>query len=105
VPTIPSSIIDPIWNQCSALLPAREVHHPLGCHRPCLPDRIVVDQRVQVLVLACAAQRIADATVSATTLHRRDEWITAGVIDTALGLMLGAYDLLIGLKLADLRRD
>jgi hypothetical protein len=106
VPAIPASIKAPIRDQCSALLPAREASHPLGCHRPRLPDRVVFDQRVRVLVFGCAAQRITDATVATTPLRRRrDEWITAGVIDTVLGLMLGACGRLIGLKLADLRRD
>jgi hypothetical protein len=42
-----------LWVQVSALLPARQVHHPLGCHRPRIPDRIVFDKLIQVLAFGC----------------------------------------------------
>jgi transposase len=103
VPAVPSSIIEPIWDQFAALLPPHRAHHPLGCHRPRIPDRLIFDKLVQVLVFGCAYHRIADATCSATTLRRRrDAWIAAGVMDTLLTLALGAYDRLIGLALDDL---
>ena len=106
MPAIPSSIIEPIWDQFAALLPAHRDPHPLGCHRPRIPDRVVFDKLVQVLVFGCAYQRIADATCSATTLRRRrDEWIAAGVMDALLALALEAYDRMIGLRLADLSID
>jgi hypothetical protein len=66
----------------AALLPTRRVHHPLGCHRPRIPDRIVVDTRIQVLVVGCGSRRIADHSCSATTLRRRrEEWISGGVAE------------------------
>jgi transposase len=106
VPALPSSIIEPLWDQCSALLPRHDASHPLGCHRPRIPDRLVFDKLVQVLVFGCAYHRIADATCSATTLRRRrDEWIAAGVMDTLLDLVLAAYDRMIGLELADIAVD
>jgi hypothetical protein len=54
VPAIPPYIIEPIWEQFSALLPEREVHHPLGSHRSRIPDRVVFNKLVQVLVFGCA---------------------------------------------------
>lgn len=106
MPAIPSSIIEPIWDQVSALLPSPDDTHPLGCHRPRIPDRLVFDKLVQVLVFGCAYHRIADATVSATTLRRRrDDWIDAGVMDTLLALALAAYDRMIGLELRDIAVD
>ena len=106
MPAVPSSIIEPIWDQFSALLSVHQVDHPLGCHRPRIPDRLVFDKLVQVLVFGCAYHRIADDTVSATTLRRRrDAWIAAGVMDALLTLVLGAYDRMIGLTLADLAID
>jgi predicted ester cyclase len=33
MPAIPPYIIEPIFEQFAALLPEREVDHPLGCHR------------------------------------------------------------------------
>src|SRR5215204_3921204 len=34
MPALPPYITEPIWEQFCALLPEREVDHPLGCHRP-----------------------------------------------------------------------
>lgn len=106
MPAVPSSIIEPIWDQVSALLPPRQEAHPLGCHRPRVSDRVVFDKLVQVLVFGCAYHRIADASCSATTLRRRrDEWITAGVMDRLQALVLAAYDRIIGLDLGDVTVD
>src|SRR5215218_1291234 len=80
VPALPPYLIEPIWQQFSALLPERKVNHPLGCHRPRIPDRVVFEKLVEVLVFGCAYERIADEGCSATTLRaRRDEWIDSGV--------------------------
>jgi hypothetical protein len=46
VPALPSSVIEPIWDPFAALLPDRQVAQPLGCHRPRVPERIVVDKLV-----------------------------------------------------------
>jgi hypothetical protein len=81
-PDLPSSILEPLWVQFAALLPTRQDAHPLGCHRPRIPDCIVFNKLIQILVFGCGYRRIADHTCSATTLRRRrDEWITAGVAD------------------------
>jgi transposase len=76
VPAIQPYIIEPIWEQFSALLPERKTDHPLGCHRRRIPERVVFEKLVQVLVFGCAYWRIADEQCSATTLRRRrrDEW-------------------------------
>lgn len=106
MPALPSSVLDPLWDQFAALLPERDVAHPLGCHRPRIGDRIVFDKLVQVLVLGAAYERIADTTCSATTIRdRRDEWITAGVFTRLEQLCLDAYDRIVGLELADVAVD
>ena len=106
VPALPSSVIDPVWDQFAALLPEREVVHPLGCHRPRIPDRVVFDKLVQVLVFGVAYARIADASCSATTIRdRRDEWITAGLFETLEQLCLESYDRIVGLDLEHLTVD
>jgi len=106
VPALPSSVLEPLWVQVATLLPARRVHHPLGCHRPRIPDRIVFDKLIQILVFGCGYRRIADATCSATTLRRRrDEWITAGVADQLRLAVLAAYDRMLGLELEHLMVD
>jgi transposase len=106
VPALPSSILEPLWVQVAALLPTRQVYHPLGCHRPRVPDRVVFDKLIQVLVFGCGYRRIADHSCSATTLRRRrDEWISAGVAEQLRLLVLGAYDRLFGLELEHLAVD
>jgi transposase len=81
VPALPPYLIEPIWQQFSVLLPEREMDHPLGCHRPRIPDRVVFEKLIQVLVFGCAYHRIADESCSATTLRdRRDEWIELGAL-------------------------
>jgi transposase len=106
VPALPSSVLEPLWVQVAALLPTRQVRHPLGCHRPRIPDRVVFDKLIQVLVFGCGYRRIADAACSATTLRRRrDEWISSGVANQLRLAVLGAYDRMFGLELEHLAVD
>jgi transposase len=106
MPALPTYLIEPIWEQFSALLPERETDHPLGCHRPRIPDRVVFEKLVQVLVFGCAYERIADEGCSDTTLRRRrDEWIALGAMDELRGLALEAYDRFVGLELSDMAVD
>ena len=82
MPALQRYIIEPIWEQFAALLPDRKTDHPLGCHRPRIPDRVVFEELVQILVFGCAYWRIADEGCSAATLRRRrDEWMEAGLMD------------------------
>ena len=109
MPAVSSCVIEPIWDQFRALLPERPPvapSHPLGCHRPRVPDRVVFDKLVQVLVFGCAYDRIADETCSATTLRRRrDEWIALGVTEALRDLALAAYDRMVGLVLDEIAVD
>ena len=102
MPAIQSYFIEPIFEQFRALLPKREVNHPLGCHRPRIPDRVVFEKLLQVLVFGCAYWRIADESCSETTLRRRrDEWIDLGVMDALREMVLEVYDQIVGLDMAD----
>jgi transposase len=106
VPALPSWLIEPVWDQFAALLPERHDTHPLGCHRPRIPDRVIFDKLIQVLAFGCAYERIADATCSERTLRRRrDEWITAGIMADLARIARDAYDRMIGLNLDDLAVD
>jgi len=106
VPALQPCVIEPIWEQFSALLPEREVEHPLGCHRPRIPDRTVFEKLVEVSVFGCAYWRIADESCSATALRRRrDEWIEGGLMDERRQMALDAYDRTIGLGLSDTAVD
>jgi len=106
VPALPPYIIEPIWQQFLALVPSREVNHPLGCHRPRIPDHVVFEKLIQVLVFGCAYWRIADEECSASTLRRRrDEWIEAGAMEALEELALESYDRVVGLELAEVAVD
>jgi transposase len=103
---LPPYLIEPIWQQFSALTPQRQTTHPLGCHRPRIPDRVVFEKLVQVLVFSCAYERFADETCSATTLRdRRNEWIDLGAMDAIGELVLEAYYRMVGLELSDIAVD
>jgi transposase len=109
VPALPSWLIEPLWDQFAALLPARQIYvatHPWGCHRRRIPDRIVFDKLLQVLRFGCSYQGIADTTCSATTIRdRRDEWIALGVFDQLARIARDAYDRIVGLLLDDVAVD
>lgn len=106
MPAISPYIMEPIWEQSRALLPERKVDHPLGCHRRRIPDQLLEERLLQILVFGCAYWRIADESCSATTLRRRrDEWISAGVMDNLEEMARQAYDRTIGLDVADVAVD
>jgi transposase len=106
VPALEPYLIEPIWQQFSALLPERHTDHPLGCHRSRIPERVVFKKLVEVLVFGCAYHRIADASCSESTLRRRrDEWIELGLMERLREICLEAYDRLIGLELSEVAVD
>jgi len=83
VPALPPYIIEPIWQQFSALLPSREeVEHPLGCHRPRISDRLVFEKLIQILVFGCASSGGSPTShvqpprcaVGATSGSRPERW-------------------------------
>ena len=106
MPVVPSWLLEPLWEQFSALLPARPVYdpsHPLGCHRPRISDRIIFDKLVQVLRFGCSYEAVADRACSATTIRqRRDEWIKAGIFARLKAIARDAYDRIVGLVLEDI---
>ena len=106
MPALQPYLIEPIWQQFQALLPERATNHPLGCHRPRVPDRVVFVKLVEVLVFGCAYWRIADESCSESRLRRRrDEWIDLGVMEALRSLALESYDRFIGLELFDVAVD
>jgi hypothetical protein len=63
-------------------LAEHQTDHPLGCHRRRIPERVVFEKLVQVLLFGCAYERIADASCKQSTLRRRrEEWIELGVME------------------------
>ena len=82
------------------------VHHPLGCHKPRIPDRVILEKLVQILVFGCAYRRIAEEGCSATAIRdRRDEWIELGVMEALRQIALESYDRFIGLELEEVAVD
>jgi len=80
--------------------------HPLGCHRPRIPDRVVFEHVIAALVHGSGYERIASPGCSDATIRRRlKEWAAAGVSEQVHTLALRAYDRMIGLELDDLAVD
>jgi transposase len=101
------TVFEPVWVTAESLIPPVEDHHPLGCHRPRVPDRTCFFGIVARLVTGCSwdvAARLVG--VGETTLRRRrNEWLRAGVFHCLAELALSAYDRMIGLKLHEVSID
>jgi transposase len=109
VPVLPACLMEPLWDQFSALLPERPLvspTHPLGCHRQRIPDRIVFEHVVAALVHGSGYERIASPGCSDATIRRRlKEWAGLGLSEQVHTLALQGYDRMIGLELDDLAAD
>lgn len=92
-----------IWQTIEPLLPPPDMSHPLGCHRPRVPDEVCFRGILIRLVTGSSwadIEAILGFEVSDTTLRaRRDEWIDAGVFDTLAAEALAGYDRIIELDL------
>jgi transposase len=101
--------MEPLRDQFSALLPERPVvspTHPLGCHRPRIPDRVVFEHVIEALVHGSGYERIARPGCSDATIRRRlQEWSALGLSEQVHALALEAYDRMIGLDLENLAVD
>jgi transposase len=103
-------VVDAVWETIEALLPVPPADaHPLGCHRPRVPDRLCFAGILIRLVTGCAwvdAERLLGDQVSDTTLRgRRDAWIAAGVFDELAAQAMDAYDRIIGIDLGECAVD
>ena len=102
-------VVDAVWAAIEPLLPATVETHPLGCHRPRVPDRLcfwgilirLVTGSSWVDIEAILEHRVSDTTLRA----RRDEWIAAGVFDARRPKRLAAFDRIVGLDLVRGRLD
>jgi transposase len=109
VPALPSCLLETLWDQFAALLPAREAFvadHPLGCHRRRIADRTVFEHIVLALVHGSGYERISSPGCSDRTIRRRvKEWAELGVSEKVHALALEAYDRMIGLGLTEISVD
>ena len=86
--------------------PAVAFSHPLGCHRPRVPDRVVFDHVIAALVHGSGYERIATDRCSDRTIRRRLwEWAEAGLMQALHTIVLIQYDRMIGLELDDVAVD
>jgi transposase len=102
------SVVDAVWQSFAAYLPERgETSHPLGCHRPRIPDRDCFEAILFRLVTGCSwdvAGRLGKG--GETTLRRRrDEWLVAGAFGHLVEEAIGAFDKVIGLDLSEVSID
>ncbi|KPI23626.1 putative transposase IS4/IS5 family [Actinobacteria bacterium OV320] len=103
MPVLPSCLLEPLWDQFAALLPEHVDTHPLGCHNPRIPDRIVFERVIAALVHGSGYERIADRQCSDRTIRRRVKyWSQLGMAEQVHGLAVQAYDRMIGLQLHEL---
>jgi transposase len=102
-------VVDAVWDALEPLIPPSPETHPLGCHRPRVPDRLYFWGILIRLVTGCSSvsvEAILGHQVSDTTLRgRRHEWIAAGVFDALRHHGLHAYDRIIGLDLSEVALD
>lgn len=94
-------ISDTLWSRLEPLLPMHTPKpHPLGCHRPRVPDREALDAIFFVLRTGCQWKAL-DATglCKGSTAHSRfQQWVQAGVFARLWDEALRDYDDLIGLN-------
>ena len=109
MPVLPVCLLEPLWVQVSALLPERPLvssTHPLGCHRPRIPDQVVFEPVIAALVQGAGNERIASPGCSDATNRRRlKEWAAVGLSEQIHTFALQVYDRMIGLELDDLAVD
>jgi transposase len=89
---------DILWQRIAPLLPAGK-KHPLGCHRPRVPDRVAMDAIFFVLRTGCQWNALnATGICSSSSAHRRfQEWAKAGVFEQIWTQGLLEYDELKGI--------
>ena len=96
------AIISVLWQAIYHLLP-EPPEHPLGCHRPRVPDLVCFRGILIRLTTGSSwedVEAIMEYKVSDTTLRaRRDEWIAAGVFAELEAETRAGYDRIIGLDL------
>src|SRR5262245_16646275 len=100
-------VVDACWAAIEPLIPEVEDLHPLGCHRPRIPDRVCFRQILFRLVFGCSwADAACLGPAAATTLRdRRREWVEAGVFEELEVVAWEAYDRVIGLDLSEVALD
>ncbi|MDP1794631.1 MAG: hypothetical protein Q8K63_10905 [Acidimicrobiales bacterium] len=98
--------VDPApWRPVQPLLPEHRDDHPLGCHRPRIPDRycfeaILFRPGAGPFVGGCGPARPKDPR-RRWRRRRRDERLAAGVFDELVDGTTCSYDRIVELDLSD----
>ena len=71
MPVLPSSLLEPLWDQFVALLPEHVDSHPLGCLNPRIADRVVFEHVIAALVHGSGYERVATPGCSDRTIRRQ----------------------------------
>ena len=97
---------DWLWEKIEPLLPPAPPH-PLGCHRPRLPDRRVMDAILLVLRTGMQWNALAATEIcNSSSAHRRfQEWERAGVFHEIWRRGLLDYDEAVGIDWSFLACD
>ena len=99
-------IPDWLWARMEPLLPAPP-WHPLGCHRPRVPNRDAIDAILLVLRTGMQWNALnATGVCSSSSAHRRfQEWEQAGVFHEIWRQGLLEYDEVVGIDWSFLAAD
>ena len=100
-------IPDGLWKEIEAVIPKHKVKHPLGCHRPRVSDRKIMDGIFFVLKTGCQWNALNETGIcSSSSAHRRfQEWVKAGVFRKLWRRSLIRYDEMKGLDWSFLSMD
>jgi transposase len=102
------SISDELWELIEPLIPVHQKKiHPLGCHRPRVPDRQVLNGIFFVLRTGCQWKALdATSICKGSTAHARfQEWESKGFFVQLWQAALCSYDELEGLDWSWLALD
>lgn len=89
-----------VWEILEPLLPKHEPKpHPLGCHRPRIPDRQAAEGIWYVMANGCLWKALDQTTICKhSTAHRRfQEWVQDGVFLRLFQKSQEGFDCLVGL--------
>lgn len=101
-------IPDALGARLEPLLPVHTPRpHPLGCHRPRVPDRAALDGVLFVLRTGCQWNALNRTGIcSSSVAHRRFQaWVAAGVFSRLWAAALAEYDAVKGIDWAWLSMD
>lgn len=109
MPALEPDLFNPLWAGAQALIPPPPPdNHPWGArgHRQRIPDLLVFEKLLMMLVTGTHYKIVADEHVSASTLQRRfREWREAGVFEKVRDAALAGYHKMIDLELDHLAID